>query len=159
MEEYVFGRSKGSGTRDSRMFLLKVEAPTTTTTTTTVATTTMLEDTAYHTDYLDYSDSEISGEEKESEEYQDHKEEQQHYDEEYPLTDGEDPHDELKEPEHNIREHSEAMTEREFLDHYGANETFIESSRLHVDEAEARDSQLIENVRMLLNNILPTANI
>lgn len=164
MEEYILGRSKGSGTKSSRMFLLKVEAPTTTTTTTTVATTTMLEDTAYHPDYLDYSGSENSGEEKESKEYHDHKEVHQHYDDNYPmtaevdlhnhdhhshdeeyLTDGEDPHDELEEHEHNIREHSEAMTEHEFLDHYGANETFIESSRLHVDEAEARDSQLIEN--------------
>ena len=177
MEEYILGRSKGSGTKSSRMFLLKVEAPTTTTTTTTVATTTMLEDTAYHPDYLDYSGSENSGEEKESKEYHDHKEVHQHYDDNYPmtaevdlhnhdhhshdeeyLTDGEDPHDELEEHEHNIREHSEAMTEHEFLDHYGANETFIESSRLHVDEGEARDSQLIENVRILLYNFFPPVN-
>lgn len=156
MEEYKFGGSKGSGTKSSRMFLLKVEAPTTTTTTTTATTTTVLED------YPEYSESENTGDEKDSEEYHDHGEEHNDYDdiypetseedlhshdEEYPLIYGEDPHDVVEEHEHDIREHSEAMTEHEFLDHYGANETLIESSRLHVDELEARDSQLIENVR------------
>jgi len=63
-----------------------------------------------------------------------------HNDDEDPITAGEDHND-----DHEIREHSEAMTEHEYLDHDWTNETYIESSRLHVDQAEARDSQLIEN--------------
>ena len=171
MEEYRFGGSKGSGAKSSKSFRLEVEAPTTTTTTTT--TTSVTEEMHYHPDYLDYSEIETTEENKDSEEsleyhdYYGHNEE--HHDEDYPetqddehhhhseeqlLQDGED--DELEDQEHEIREHSEAMTEHEFLDHDGANDTFIESSRLHVDEAEARDSQLIENVRSVVSVLAPT---
>ena len=166
MEEYRFGGSKGSGAKSSKSFRLEVEALTTTTAATTTTTTSVTEDTGYHPDYLDYPESETTEENRDSDEsleyhdYHDHNEEHHYYDEDYPEAPDDEHHnhgeehlstagegDELEDQEHEIREHSEAMTEHEFLDHDGANETFIESSRLHVDEAEARDSQLIENVR------------
>ena len=163
MEEYKFGGSKGSGAKSNRSLRLEVEAPTTTTTT-SAATTTVTEDyldyVLDHQDYPNYLDGDNRNtaeenrvtEEESSEDPHDH----YYYGEEYPDTSEEDlsseellhTDDEHHDEDHEISEHSEAMTEHEYLDHDGANETYIESSRLHVDQAEARDSQLIENVRV-----------
>ena len=176
MEEYKFGGSKGSGAKSTKTFRLEVETPTTTTTTT--AATTVKEDYLDHLDHLDYEheDEDYSNyldgantntaeenrvTEESSEDSHGHEDHYLYYGEEYPETSEEDlGSDELLhhnyDEDHEISEHSEAMTEHEYLDHDGANETYIESSRLHVDQAEARDSQLIENVRIFyfLNNFL-----
>ena len=116
-----------------------METPTTTTTTTLSTTySSLFEDT---TEYLDdterttisndeiiltdqdlHEDEVPSEEEVEDNHYPDHQEE-----------DGS--------AEHEISEHSDVMTE-----HTDYEEKYAKSSRLHVDEAEARDANVIEEV-------------
>ena len=136
MEEYKWGGSKGSGAKSSYNFRLNVETPTTTTTTTLSTTySSLFEDTTEYLDDTTVSNDEIiltdqdvhedevpSEEEVEDNHYPDHQEE-----------DGS--------AEHEISEHSEVMTE-----HTNYEEKYAKSSRLHVDEAEARDANVIEEV-------------
>ena len=136
MEEYKWGGSKGSGAKSSYNFHLNVEAPITTTTTTLSTpssslfedTTEYLDDTTVSNDEIILTDQDVHEDEVPSEEevednhYPDHQEE-----------DGS--------AEHEISEHSDVMTE-----HTDYEEKYAKSSRLHVDEAEARDANVIEEV-------------
>ena len=159
MEEYKWGGSKGSGAKSSYNFRLNVETPTTTTTTTLSTTySSLFEDT---TEYLDdterttvsndeiiltdqdvHEDEVPSEEEVEDSHYPDHQEEEYHYpdhqEEEYLYPDHQE---EDGSAEHEISEHSDVMTE-----HTDYEEKYAKPSRLHVDEAEARDANVIEEV-------------